>query len=320
MWFCSALMFLIPRYDARCPVRLYVFACSVILCSGWHSAFAAPFNEPVKTFPEAQCSYRLPDDNWKWGNVNAMQQFLADANTVAGAFKTTGVFVAIRYKDQEKHNPPGPRSFESFEWGLLQTGNCRKLRDGRHLTFKGVPAYQMYAVAKNGQEFSIRLFHANDKIYSIFVVSLDKLGSDEEIEPYFQGFNFTNVPVATQPPGANDGVRAADDGGVRQAVKDGQGAAPALLFMAIIAVVVVLAVRHSRRNDRDSDDDDFPRRRRRRRDDEDEDDYPRRRRRREDRDSDLDDEEPRRRRSREEDDDAEERPRRRRRYRDDEYE
>jgi hypothetical protein len=48
-------------------------------------------------FPEAQCSYTLQGNDWKWADPAILQQHFTDATTLAVAFKTTGLFVALRF-------------------------------------------------------------------------------------------------------------------------------------------------------------------------------------------------------------------------------
>ncbi len=246
--------------------------CGVISCA---NAGDGANVEMTKEFPEAQCSYTLPGDDWKWADPAILQQHFADATTLAVAFKPTGLFVALRFNPLKPGEKTDPKRLEGFETGLLQSGRMTKRREGKHLSFKGLPTYQIDVTLKNGQECSIRVFIANDKMYQLMVISLAKLGSDEEIEPTFQGFNFTEL---VQNPTHN---RTLDE----QAIEDGKKSAPFCMlvcmgviggFIALIVFVVQLnkrngiyddeRPRHRRRRRRDDDDDEIPRRRNPRRD------------------------------------------------------
>jgi hypothetical protein len=283
---------------------------ALAFCSFISSANAqdAANAEVTKMFPEAQCSYTLPGDDWKWADPAILQQHFTDATTLAAAFKTTGLFVALRFNRLKQDERTDPRSLESFEKGLLQSGRMTKRREGKHLSFKGLPTYQIDVTLKNGQECSIRVFIANDKMYQLMVVSLGKLGSDEEIEPTFQGFNLTGQ---AQNPMRN---RTPDE----QAFEAGKRAAPfcIVIFMgglaAFIGLILVVVKLHKRE---DVYDDERPRHRRRHRrdDDDDDDEIPRRRNPGRDETEHDEDRPPRRRDSRDDEDDRDDEPPRRRR-------
>jgi len=265
-------------------MKLKGIYCALVFCGFISSTNAqdAANAEVTKMFPEAQCSYTLPGDDWKWADPAILQQHFADATTLAVAFKPTGLFVALRFNPPKPGEKTDSRRLEGFEAGLLQSGRMTKRREGKHLSFKGLPAYQIDVTLKNGQECSIRVFIANDKMYQLMVISLGKLGSDEEIEPTFQGFNFTGQVQTPMP------NRTLDE----QAIEDGKKSAPFCIlvclgviggFIALIVFVVQLnkrngiyddeRPRHRRmRQDDDVDDDEIPRRRNPRRDEDDLDD------------------------------------------------
>jgi hypothetical protein len=122
-------------------MKLNVIYCALFLC-GFISTLNA--DEPAavemtKTFTDAQCSYTLPSEDWKWADPKNLQQQFTDATTVAAAFKTTGLIVTIRFNPLKPGQRTDSKSLESFEMGLLQSGRMTKRREGKHITFKGLP-------------------------------------------------------------------------------------------------------------------------------------------------------------------------------------
>jgi hypothetical protein len=288
------------------------------------------YSAKTKTFSEPKCSYTLPDEDWKWMDENALErlkQQWPEGKPVTAALKQTGLIIAITFIPERANQRTDAKSLESFELGFLSTGRATKRKEGKHITFKGVPTYQFEATMKNGQELSIRIFFANNKFYQIFAISLGKMPPDDEVERAYQGFNFVENPkIPTQ--NQNSGHAQTSE-----AFERGKAAAPCfncicgLFVVAIVGTIIASVILLNRKKPtRDDLDDDRPLLRRRSRrngvdqdeDDGDDEEYDAGRRRRSRREDDDDDRPPRRRRLRDEDEDDDERPPRRRRPRNDE--
>jgi hypothetical protein len=145
--------------------------------------------QETRSFPEAECSYTLPGNDWEWLDPKLVQ--LPGGKTIAFARNKKGLAFTLRYDPLKANEKPKSNSYESFEFGLLSSGRIQK-QSSKHLSFKGIASYQIDAKTPEGQGTSIRILYANDRFYHLSVVcAFGPLGPDEETEAVFQGFNFT---------------------------------------------------------------------------------------------------------------------------------
>jgi hypothetical protein len=160
-------------------------------------AASAASAQNTRTFPEAQCSYTLPGNDWEW--LDSLNSQLVQKGTghqsIVFAGTKKGVVVNVRYDHMKPDEKPTPRWHESFESGFLRKSKARKLA-ANQLTFKGIPSYQLDVVMPSGQASSCRVMYANNKFYELTIVSASgPWPAGVDLEAIFQGFNFTNQPV-----------------------------------------------------------------------------------------------------------------------------
>jgi hypothetical protein len=84
-------------------------------------------------------------------------------------------------------------AFESFEFRYLKATHAKKL-GARHLTFKGLPSYQIDAALPDGKGVAVLLLYANKQLYVLQAFSVEAPVDPKDAAPIFQGFNFTGMP------------------------------------------------------------------------------------------------------------------------------
>jgi hypothetical protein len=163
------------------------------LAFAWATSSVAA--QDTRTFPEAQCSYKLPGNDWEWLdslNAQVAQKGMGQSIVFAGTKK--GVVINIRFDPLKPDEKPTSRWYESFEVGFFKKTKAKKL-SANQLTFKGVPSYQWDLVMPTGQASSVRALYANNKFYELNIVSASgPWPTGVDLESIFQGFNFTNQP------------------------------------------------------------------------------------------------------------------------------
>jgi hypothetical protein len=153
------------------------------------AGFSAEAGE-TKTYPEAQCQYTLPTDDWEW--LDAQLAPKADAKSIVLVKNQNGMGFNLRYQPLAGEKPTA-NSFESFETGFIQAGKMKKLA-GAKITFRGIPAYQIDAEMPGGNGISVRIMYANDNLYILQVINALGPLTAADSDAIFQGFDFTNLP------------------------------------------------------------------------------------------------------------------------------
>ncbi len=153
--------------------------------------------QETRTFPEAQCSYTLPGEGWKWLDPQLVQ--MPGGKTIAIAKNQKGIAFTLRFDHLKANEKPNSHSYESFESGLLKSGRMKKV-SGEHLSFKGISSYQTDVQTPDGQGSSIRVLYANSRFYYLQIVNaFGRLDPVIEAEPIFQQFNFMGQPEPVLP-------------------------------------------------------------------------------------------------------------------------
>jgi hypothetical protein len=199
--------------------------------------------QATKTFPEAECSYTLPGEGWEWLDPQLVQG--PGGQTLALAKNQKGIVFTLRFDHLEANEKPNSRSYESFEVGLLESRRMTK-QGGRHLTFKGIPSYQIDVGMPDGQGGSIRILYANNRFYYLQVVNaFGPLGPETGSEAIFQGFNFTGQPRSMLPSNEDAAFRRGQEFGRAISIFVVIGVTG--LIIVGVVVLAVLLLRHYKR-------------------------------------------------------------------------
>jgi hypothetical protein len=92
------------------------------------------------------------------------------------------------------------KAYADFEGGLLSTIGLKKVYS-RHISFKGVPGYQIDLESHDGSRGgAVRALFANDRAYCLMVLSKHRVPSAEETEAAFDKFDVTQTPRPMKPP------------------------------------------------------------------------------------------------------------------------
>jgi hypothetical protein len=179
--------------------------CWLILC--WIAGVAA--GQETRTFPEAECSYTPPGKGWEWLDTGLMQGL--GGKSVVAVQNADGLRFVVRFDYLQKGELTGSKAFEEYEMGMLKSGRLKKL-GSRHGTFRGVPSYQIDLLTPGGQGASIRVLNAHDRFYELHLGNTaGPLDAEADLEPIFQGFNFTKPPKPNPPPASPESPRPAHE-------------------------------------------------------------------------------------------------------------
>src|SRR5262245_46839109 len=145
----------------------------------------------IRTFPDDVCQFRLLDSKWTWVEQQ-MPGLLCMAKDRRGYVVNLGV------KRLPQATELNEEFVKSFEKGFYASaGPSLKKRGGRHLTFKGLPAYQTETISADGKKNGVaRVVLAHERIYTLTVIG-GQIAFDREpdFEKVMQGFSFTEPPV-----------------------------------------------------------------------------------------------------------------------------
>jgi hypothetical protein len=178
--------------------RTIIFAVLVFLAS--HRP--APAGDTVKTFPEYQCRYTLPDNGWTWVDLQSGSVLTCKARNRDGLLLSLAVGPAIAGAVIDA------RYAEKFDAGMAADGK-RKKRGGRLTTFRDLSCYQSEWLTNGGNTSVQRVVIADGWRYQLMLVGkCDPVEKRPDFEAIMNGFEFTAPPVPPAPKAATD---AADD-------------------------------------------------------------------------------------------------------------
>jgi hypothetical protein len=150
--------------------------------------------QQTKTFPEADCSFTLPGDDWEWLDPKTIPDSGGKITVLVLARNRKGLAFTLTYANLNGNEKGSQREFEAFEKGFLESGKMTKM-GSKQIAYKGLQGYQLDARTQQGQGVSVRILYANKKLYNVQVINgLGPLGPDTDTESIFQNFNFTRQP------------------------------------------------------------------------------------------------------------------------------
>ena len=157
------------------------------------AAVATPAWAETRTFPEAVCSYTLPNKDWQW--IEPSSEEMAGGKTLAQARNQRGLVFTLRSRPVALLEKPNSNSYARFEAELLDEAKLTRT-GSKYLTFNGVPSYQFDALGtKAPQAHRIRILYANDRLYFLRVSnSQGAIESDPDSDLAFLKFAFTETP------------------------------------------------------------------------------------------------------------------------------
>src|ERR1700722_568835 len=104
----------------------------------WSLASSAEAQE-TRTFPDAQCTYTLPDKTWEWLDPQLAPKVIGKCLLLTR--NQNGLVALLSFTPLEKGQKPDDRAFDQFEAGYLKDGKLKKL-GGKDSTFRGIHSYQ----------------------------------------------------------------------------------------------------------------------------------------------------------------------------------
>lgn len=193
--------------------------------------------QQTKTFDEAKCTYTLPGEDWDWLDPQLVPS--PSGKTLALARNQKGIAFTLRSHEVKASEKPSARAYESFEKGLLESSGLKKL-GGKHLTFKGIPSYQIDVQTSTGAGSSIRVFYANNLFYYLQVANAAGPLDPADADPVFQGFSFVGQPQAM--------VASGDDSAFERGREAGKAVGSLVVVLVVVGVVIWLVSRSRRGN------------------------------------------------------------------------
>jgi hypothetical protein len=153
--------------------------------------------EKTRTFPEYQCRYTLPADDWRWLDKSPHKPSLF----VAGKDARLLVMVTVVPAPDGLVMDENAAAAADDGVGVVKLReNFMTKRGGALTTFKGVPCYE-YRGVLDGHTVVIRIVIANGFVYQIQVAGgADPVEKRPDFEAIMNGFEFTSPPIAPSPP------------------------------------------------------------------------------------------------------------------------
>ena len=180
--------------NSRIAVLVFLTTATTATAQGTRILIGAP---PTRTFPDAECSYTLPEKDWEWIEPRPTRH--GKDVPIAVARNHRGFVFQLLVSPLTQ--PPRSGWYQSFEDGFLSSGKWRKV-DSKYFDFKGVPSYQ-FIVESMTDSFagSIRVMLANDKSYELQLLKgSGRVPTEAESEAVFDEFNFIGAPRPMLPP------------------------------------------------------------------------------------------------------------------------
>lgn len=224
-----------------------------VVVAVWAISNSMILAEETRTFPEAKCSYTLPDKEWKWTETPTPKK--GEMICLGSARKASGLIVMILHEPIPPNQVPTKANFKEFEEEVVNRPGVKKVASGP-VRFLEVPSYQVEARILDTSFIVMRVFCANDQFYQIGIINpLGTRLTDTAMERIFEGFRYTSGPVVPS---------TINDENFESARKRGEEfanlsmcfccAGPVLVIGAIVGGIVY-ARRQSRRYDDDEDED-----------------------------------------------------------------
>jgi hypothetical protein len=167
--------------------RIRLTALTALLAA--HGAVSAQQN--VRTFPEYQCRYTLPADDWSWVKPRP------GVTAICAARNRDGLVLALTVLPA----PAGHVVDAKFAIDMDGWAASKELtkRDGRITTFRELPCYQLEAML-NGRTTVFRVVIANGFHYQLELAgNADPVEKHPDFETIMNGFEFTSPPVPPSP-------------------------------------------------------------------------------------------------------------------------
>jgi hypothetical protein len=150
-------------------------------------AAAGPAAAETKTYFEAQCLYTKAGPEWEWLDPKTAPP--GQGKSLAFLRRPDGRTLTLRYWPRALR--PDAQSFQAVADDLLRSADVRKIGSQRR-SFKGTSCYEMDIQSTQANEGArVRILFANDNGYQLTITDApDRLGSTEETDPIFKGFEF----------------------------------------------------------------------------------------------------------------------------------
>jgi hypothetical protein len=151
-----------------------------------------------RSFPDANCAYSLPVQDWEWLDPNQAPR--PSEHAIAHARDKSGVSFWLIVETVTAGQGVGPASYENLEKQLLERHNNWTKVSSKHVMFKGVPAFEINFRQKGNKSAGRFLFLFADNRAYLLAVETPAAELGPEADAIFDRFTFLNPPHAMMQP------------------------------------------------------------------------------------------------------------------------
>jgi hypothetical protein len=151
-----------------------------------------------RSFPDANCAFSLPEADWQW--LDQGEAPPGSFKSLAFARNRAGVNFWLKTDTIAPGEGVGPESYDNLERALAKGHQNWTKVGSKHVTFKGVPAFQIdFRQKENKSAGRFLFFFADNRAYMLAVETpAAELGP--EADAVLDRFTFLNPPRAMMQP------------------------------------------------------------------------------------------------------------------------
>jgi hypothetical protein len=147
-----------------------------------------------RSFPDANCAFSLPDADWEWLDPRKAPPPAEQA--VAFARNKSGVYFWLRIHAIAAGEGVGPTSYENLEKRSTAGNHNWTKVSSKHVTFKGIPAFQIDGRQKENKSAGRFLFFFADNRAYVLCVQTPASELGAEGDAILERFAFLSPPHA----------------------------------------------------------------------------------------------------------------------------
>jgi hypothetical protein len=144
-----------------------------------------------RAFRDANCGFSLPDQDWEW--LDPKRAPPPAEHAIAFARNRSGLMFWLKVRPIAPENCVGPETYEN--WARQWSGKYNWTKEGgKHIEFKGVPAYQFNARHKDNKSAGRFLILFADNRSYVLVLETSHAEVGPEADAVFDRFTFLDPP------------------------------------------------------------------------------------------------------------------------------
>jgi hypothetical protein len=154
--------------------------------------FAVAGPDLGRSFPDVNCAFSLPGKDWEW--LDPAKAPASNYRPVAFARSRSGAKFWLKVRPMAAGEAVGPDSYENLERSLISKSHTWTRVGSKHITFKGVPAFQIDFQLKESKACGRFVFLFADNRSYMLAVQTPGAELGPEADTILDRFTFLNPP------------------------------------------------------------------------------------------------------------------------------